>query len=219
MTHHCWNQIGVTGDRSCPELKTFIHCRNCPVYSAAGRRLLEREIPAGYLEEWTHLLRSETETTHHVASTGPLSVVIFRLANEWLALPAKLFKEVTDLSPIHTLPHRSNQIFLGLVSIRGEIQVCISLKALLGLEAGENQSLPTTHERMVVVEKEASRWVFLVDEIYGIHRFHADEFGNVPATVAKVPETYTKGILNWQNQNVSYLDDELLFYILNKKLL
>ncbi|NEN98182.1 MAG: chemotaxis protein CheW, partial [Moorea sp. SIO3I7] len=23
----CWNQIGVTGDRSCPELKTFIHCR------------------------------------------------------------------------------------------------------------------------------------------------------------------------------------------------
>ena len=33
----CWRVIGVTGDRSCPELERFIHCRNCPVLAEAAR--------------------------------------------------------------------------------------------------------------------------------------------------------------------------------------
>jgi hypothetical protein len=57
----CWNQIGVTGDRSCEELKSYMHCHNCPVYSAAGRGLLEREVPPEYLKQWTEIL-SETST-------------------------------------------------------------------------------------------------------------------------------------------------------------
>ena len=38
------------GDRSCPELLSCVHCRNCPVYSAAGRSLLERE--ATHVRDW-----------------------------------------------------------------------------------------------------------------------------------------------------------------------
>lgn len=222
MTNDCWNQIGVAGDRSCPELKTFIHCRNCLVYSAAGRSLLDREAPQGYLDEWMNLLTTSVAATHRLASTDTISVGIFRLEGEWLALPAQLFKEVTQPCVIHTLPHRSNAILMGLVSIRGEIQMCISLKALLELETGEanRQAIsPVVYKRMVVVDKEGSRWVFPVDEIYGIHRFHSDELRNAPATVSQVPETYTKGIFNWREQRVSYLDDELLFYMLNKKVL
>ena len=29
--------IGVSGDRSCPELNSHIHCRNCPVFAGAAR--------------------------------------------------------------------------------------------------------------------------------------------------------------------------------------
>ena len=36
----CWNTIGVSGDRSCPELNTHIHCRSCPVFAAAARASL-----------------------------------------------------------------------------------------------------------------------------------------------------------------------------------
>jgi chemotaxis-related protein WspD len=72
---------------------------------------------------------------------------------------------------------------------------------------------------MVVVEKESSRWVFLVDEMYGVQRINPDELQNVPATVSKTTGTYTTAIINWQNTSVSYLDEELLFYTLNKKLL
>ncbi|MGL5063836.1 MAG: chemotaxis protein CheW [Microcoleus sp.] len=222
MADDCWNLIGVAGDRTCPQLKTFIHCRNCPVYSDAGRSLLEQELPAGYLDEWTDLLRSNQGENNTVTAADTLSVGIFRLSSEWLALPAQLFKEVTQISVTHTLPHRSNNIFIGLVNIRGEIQLCISLKALLGLEtadAGRQNISPVVYERMVVVEREGSQWVFGVDEIYGIHRILPDRIGNVPATVSKVPETYTKGIINWQGQSVCYLDDDLLFYTLNKKVL
>ena len=163
MTDDCWNRIGVGGDRTCPQLKTFIHCRNCPVYSDAGRSLLEQELPAGYLEEWTNLLRSSQGVTNAVTAAGTISVGIFRLNGEWLALPAALFKEVTQISVTHTLPHRSNNILIGLVNIRGEIQLCISLKALLGLEATDanRQNIsPVVYERMVVVEREGSCWAF-----------------------------------------------------------
>jgi chemotaxis-related protein WspD len=222
MADDCWNTIGVAGDRTCYQLKTFIHCRNCPVYSDAGRSLLEQELPPGYLDEWTDLLRSSQGETNAVSTADTVSVGIFRLSGEWLALPAGLFKEVTQISVTHTLPHRSNHIFIGLVNIRGEIQLCISLKALLGLETGDvgKQNIsPVVYERMVVVEREGSRWVFGVDEIYGIHRILPEQIGNVPATISKVAETYTKGIINWQGQNVCYLDDDLLFYTLAKKVL
>ena len=52
----CWKEIGIWGDSSCPELKKASHCRNCPVYSAAGIRMLDRPLTPGYLEEWTELL-------------------------------------------------------------------------------------------------------------------------------------------------------------------
>ena len=42
----CWNRIGVFGQRSCPELLSCVHCRNCSVYSAAGHSLFERLPPS-----------------------------------------------------------------------------------------------------------------------------------------------------------------------------
>jgi chemotaxis-related protein WspD len=222
MSENCWKEIGVIGDRTCLELKKYIHCRNCPIYAVNGRSLLERDVPQGYLDEWTNLLRSTEPTTITVAPSGTISVGIFRLAGEWLALKANLFKEVTSVSVIHTLPHRSNNIFMGLVSIRGEILMCISLKELLGLESEKkhHQNVsPVVYKRMVVIERDGSRWVFPVDEIYGIHRIHPDELGNVPSTVSKVPETYSQGIITWQKQSVCYLEDEFIFYSLKKKVL
>lgn len=213
----CWSRIGVWGDGSCPELKRFIHCQNCFVYSLAGRSLLEREAPAGYLNEWTDLLTVEKEVT-----TGELiSVVIFRLGQEWLALAAPLFTEVTAISVVHTLPHRSNDIFLGLVSIRGEIQLCVSLNNLLGLGTTIDDDHPSqnVHKRMVVVERDGNRWVFPVDEIYGVHRFEPAMLKNVPATVSKGTDTFTKAMIKWGDQSVNYLEDELLFYTLSRRIL
>lgn len=238
----CWNQIGITGDRSCPELPTYIHCRNCPVYSAEGRRLLERNLPEGYLQEWTTLLATTTTQTAPAANdlafekratkaNPPLAdqaiaVVIFRIKREWLALPAQFFKEITLSSSIHTIPHRSNQILLGLVNIRGELQMCVSLAHLLTLEtpptetSSPGRSISSIAQpRMMVLEREGERWVFPVDEIHGVQRLHFNELKPAPMNVAKSTNTYTKGLISWQDTHVSLLDDELLLYTLTRRLL
>lgn len=229
MLDDCWNRIGVEGDRSCSQLTTVIHCRNCPVYSIGGRSLLEREAPPDYLNEWTEVL-AKTQPDHSIAqmngaivpSAQTLSVIIFRLGGEWLALPVRLLQEVTQPCIIHTLPHRSNELFLGLVNIRGEILLCVALSNLLDLEAttDSSQNLSSVaSKRMVVVASEENRWVFTVDEVCGVHRFQLSELQNTPVVISKATEAYTKGVILWQGHKVNYLDSDLLFYTLNRRIL
>ena len=40
----------------CPRLDEVIHCRNCEVFTQAGRNLLERALPEEYKEEWGSVL-------------------------------------------------------------------------------------------------------------------------------------------------------------------
>lgn len=222
----CWNRIGVMGDRTCGELKTVIHCRNCSVYSAAGRSLLERTAPAEYLKEWTDVL-AETSTEQVVGegtlvrTTDTISVIIFHLGNERLALPVSFLQEVAPPCIIHTVPHRSDDLFLGILNIRGEILLCASLSHLLGLEpvvADADSAKPTNTRRLIVAGRDQSKWVFPVDEVDGIYRFHLNEFKETPVVVSKASEAYTKGVVTWQDKRVNFLNCELLFHTLNHKI-
>jgi len=225
----CWNKIGVEGDRTCGELTSFIHCRNCPVYSSGGRSLLEREAPPNYLKDWTNVLaKTQLEPSRsqynkaNALLAQTVTVMIFRLGREWLALPVRLFQEITQPCVIHTLPHRTNELFLGLVNIRGEILMCISLGNLLDLETITDSSHQTTSvvpKRMVVVANNQDRWVFSVDEVCGVHRFQQDELQAAPVVVSKVTEAYTKGVIGWQGKKVNYLDCDALFYTVNRRVL
>jgi chemotaxis-related protein WspD len=228
---NCWKSIGVFGDRTCIKLQQMNHCRNCPIYQMAGRTLLSREIPPEYAEQWTNILATTwqpsltSEITLSEESTNTnkdnLSVLIFRLAEEWFALPVWVIKEVTPLCPIHTVPHRSNHIFTGIVNIRGEILMCIALGNILGV--GNAEYLPSStlspqsqqssvYARTVVMEVQENRWAFRVDEIAGIHRLDKKELKDVPVVISKTPDTYTKKILHLENRKINYLNYELLFY-------
>lgn len=238
QVERCWNVIGIEGDRSCSQLSTHAHCRNCPVYAAAGRHLLERTTPEHYRHEWTQLLaESRVENnpqmpSYAVRTTETLTVVIFRLQREWLALTAQVFKETTPVSVIHTLPHRNNQVLRGLINIRGELLLCVSLSHLLNIESSDAPLpvlSPVVHSRMVVIEKAGNAWVFPVDELYGLHRIDQRELRDASRNMTQATQTYTKGLFSWQaanfqtsqqdvrSQTVSYLDDELLFTTLARK--
>ena len=56
IVNACWTTIGVRGDGSCPELKQYVHCRNCPVYSAGAMQVLESEAPVDDLAEVVEVL-------------------------------------------------------------------------------------------------------------------------------------------------------------------
>ncbi|MDY6896597.1 MAG: chemotaxis protein CheW [Cyanobacteriota bacterium] len=221
---HCWNVIGVTGNRSCRELSTYIHCRNCPVHSTAGRNLLERSYEENYRREWTDLFAQNTIGDYlksdNLAIKNTVTVMIFRLQQEWLAISAEVFQQTTPSNTVHTIPHRSNKILRGLVNIRGELHLCISLNNLLNLKVGDinNQSInPVVYSRMLLMEKAGKAWVFAVDEVYGIHRFDCGELRNSAKNMMQINETFSKGFFQWKDYSVSYLDDELLFKVLDKK--
>ncbi len=215
---NCWKRIGVWGQETprCPELKRVIHCRNCEVFTQAGRNLLERELPEEYKDEWTRILVEKKEEEF----PGTLSAVIFRIQGELLALPARLFAEIIDPSLVHSVPHRKNQVLLGVTNVHGEIQLCVSLQRLLGLEEeapGKDEGRKR-YKRMMVVNKDGEKWVFPVDEIYGIHQVRPERFQNVPVTVAKAKSTFTRGIFKWDDKYVAFLDDELLLYTLSRSI-
>ena len=108
---------------------------------------------------------------------------------------------------------------LGLTNIRGELLICVSLDRLVGLDREvRKEKAHTIYERLLVVQWHGSRFVFPVDEVHGIQRYHPDELKEVPATLAKNAANYSRGILSWRNKSVGCLDEELLFYTLNRSL-
>lgn len=250
MSKDCWNQIGVMGNCTCPELEQLIHCRNCPVYLTANPRLVEHEATgedrdslskSALANRGTNRLPPETkevpldsdgETLANglttLDSSNTVSVLIFRLGVEWFGLSAKLFKEVTQTKKIHTVPHRSNQIFLGVVNVRGELLLCISLRHLLGLgstdsqlkNAGKPMHLsPVVYQRMIVMAKDGNSWVFPADEVYGIERLNVQDLQNTAAVNAKSNGVYTQALIKWKDGLINLLDDELLFYTLERRIL
>jgi len=214
----CWVQIGVYGQRNCPELEKFIHCRNCPVYSEAGIRLLDRPLPKDYRRECSARLAHEEKQ----AAQSKNSAVVFRIASEWLALPTPAFQEVAEQRRIHSLPHRRKGIVLGLVNVRGELLICVALDRLIGVDArvanAQNESAAARTRRFLVVGWENSRLVFPVDEIDGIYRFQTKELKEPPATVTKSNLSYTRGLLLWNQKTIGLLEAESLFPALNEKL-
>jgi len=212
---NCWREKGIFGDGSCPELITLVHCRHCPVYTAASRQLLDRQLPPGYLEERTAVMAQQKET----ATLGVLSVMVFRLKDERFALKTIFFQEAAEISPVHTIPSRANRIFRGLVNINGELLLCISAADLLELtsETGDERSR-TVYGRMVVVSREGNRFVFPVNEIFGVHRISTEDLRDVPATLSRSARVLTRGIFTMDGRNVGLLDEDHFFPAMTRSL-
>ncbi len=217
----CWNRIGVRGDRSCPELPAVGHCQNCPVFAAAGRRFLDAPAPDGYADEWADRLAPPVEEV----SADLDSVLVFRLADEWLALPVQVLVEVTSPKPVHRVPHRAG-VLAGLVNVRGELYLCVHLANVLGIEEHTpatgappaRRKVATGTGRMLLVRRDADRWVFPVDEVDQVHRVARATIGKPPATVRRAATQLTRGVFAHGGHAVGLVDDFRLFETLRTKL-
>ena len=212
----CWNRIGVQGDKTCPELVKVVHCRNCPVFAAAGARLFDRAPPPGWVDEQTrHLATSIEETT-----SDTTALLIFRLADEWLALPVADVIEVAEPRQVHSVPHRTGGLFEGIVNIRGDLQLCVSLGRLLGIpgDGRRNDAVESRadrparrSDRMIVVQQGHDRWVFLADEVSEVRRIPKSNVVPPPATVERSSARIARGVFAWNDKQVGCLDTIRLF--------
>ena len=216
----CWSQIGVSGDRTCPELSTFIHCRNCPVFATAARSFFDRPAPEGYLAGWSSWLakswedggdEGSGEDENEAQSHGEkVSVLIFRLGPEWLAFRTQTVAEVTTPRPVHRVPHRTNEVFLGLVNLQGQVQLCVSLHGLLGVTA------TSTQVRLVVLRdrNRAESWAFAADEVLGVQHVPRGRWRGVPSTLANPTVGFSQAVLSWKERSIGLLDEERVFMAL-----
>lgn len=211
----CWKERGVFGDKSCPELAGLGHCRHCRIYTAAGRRLLDREAPVGYPDEWTVLLAAPKEE----GKAETLSVIVFRLGPELLAIRTVFFQEAADAARPHGIPLRTGEVFKGIVNVSGELLCCMSLAPLLEIPpAGEGGGGRKVYPRLVVIARQGQRFAFAADEVLGVHRFSPEALQALPATVARSVRALTAGIFLIEERTVGLLDEEKLFTALTRSL-
>ncbi len=213
LVDDCWNRIGVNGDRTCPELESHIHCRNCPVFSRAARSFFDRKAPEGYLAEWSELLGRPSGQ----GATDESALLVFRLGAEWLAVSLSVVSEVTAPRPVHRVPHRTNRVFSGLVSLRGQLQLCVSLHGLLEVAPHDPDADAPSSPRLVVIRKDNETWAFPADEVLGVHRVTRDRLQKVPSTLANPTGSFSRAVFAWdEGRSVDVLDEPRVFETLRR---
>lgn len=221
----CWNRIGLHGDRSCDKLAELIHCRNCPVYAAGARTIMQRALPADYQRDWA---------THFAAPQPPpaitdQSVLVFRIGCEWLGLPTRLCITVADMATAHHLPHRSSPVLTGVVSVKGKLYPCMSLAALMavGAEEAPPSAQLKVYPRLLVMQLGSVEptgqtghtgkiappaFALPVQAVHGVHRYAMADLLPPPATANQTLHRYLTGVLNVGGLKVGCLDAELVGY-------
>jgi chemotaxis-related protein WspD len=210
----CWNRIGVRGDVSCPELAQHVHCHNCPVHAAAALALLDHEPPAGTGAGWTAHFAQPLP----VAAAGTVSLFVFRIGAHWLAVPTAVVVEVAPERTVHTLPHRRNSAVLGVVNVHGALRACLSLAAVLQLDAtGGDRRKIFERDRMLFLGHGDLLTACPVDEVSGIHHVPASDLGEAPSAMGAAGSCATR-VWAWNGHTVGVLDDGLLEQALRRSL-
>jgi chemotaxis-related protein WspD len=209
--HSCWREIGVYGDRSCKRLPEYVHCRNCPVFAAAARESLGRKY-AVQPEELT----SQWQTRDRRAQTR-LSALVFKLGNEWLGIDSHVLVEVAQSKSVRRIAHRVTGMIEGMVNIRGELQLCLSLRELLGIEPAP--PLSGERARLIVVREDRQQgqaWVFRANHVRSVMGYSADQMAAPAATLNANLSRHVDGVLMAEGLSISVLKNALLFEALRQ---
>ena len=206
-TSHCWNTRGVwsLSQDKCELLAEHVHCRNCPIFSLEGKRVLDRAAPVGYLKDWRKTLSEKKD----VQNGNSKAVLVFRVNGEWFAIPAQCLHEITEIRTIHRIPRNGNKNICGVVNIGGEVRICYSFENIFGVkhvtDATEIDS-PVSAGRFIVILMDGQYYVFCVEQISGLSWYSDDEILSVPATLGFESGNMIMGVLSHNKNNVAVLD-------------
>lgn len=205
----CWNRIGIRGDRSCPQLERHVHCHHCDVHAEAAKRILDLYPLYGLSEA-----EAGAESARVAPDAAVAKVLIFRLGEEWLALPLALLSEVIPAQAIHALPHRRSSTLLGVTNVHGVLAACLSLADILGID---RPATPVPGRRgiarlLVLAQNGEGGVVCPVDEV--------DSIQGMPVTglEASGDGKCTRALFRWKEHGVRLLDESLLWQAMRRSL-
>ncbi len=195
LPDRCWRFIGVQGgDHSCERLLEVLHCRNCPIYADAARALFDRESPPDAASDGANELR-------HAGSMR--TALVFRLGTQWLGLPPGMVAEVAANPPVRRLAHRTEGRIEGVVNVRGELRLCVSLIELLGLGRRDAGSATA---RLVLVEDESGPLAFRCDEVRGLLPYSDADIEPAPDTLRAPLDSCVSALMPTSSGHVALLD-------------
>jgi chemotaxis-related protein WspD len=204
----CWSEVGVAGDRSCVHLAEHVHCRHCPVYEGAARRILERPVDGAYRAHWAQRLRQPSA----VLEVPDASALVFRVGAEWLAVAASMVVSVAPVAPVHRVPHRSGGAMLGVVNVDGRLVPALSLASLLGIDEASGAAVTGRHvfARLLVLDCAGQPCALPVAELKGLVRYAGAGLATPAATIDKGLGRHLAGVLAHDGLLVGVLDPALL---------
>ncbi len=181
----------------------------------SARSLLSRSPPEGYLEDLTSKFQSDSG---EIAKENFTSFFIFRLHEEWLAMPTEVVKQSSVKKQVHSIPHKSNDVLRGTANIDGQLKLVVALENILEIKPKKDVHHHWQHEfcRMFVIQQGIEEWVIEAHEVLGIRRLDLDQMENVPVTVSKSTANYFKGIYDYGGMHIGLLEEELLFFSLKR---
>lgn len=207
-TDNCWSTIGVWSSvqEKCDRLKDVIHCRNCDVFSLAGREVLESQPPEDYLSQWQEKISNEKAEREK----GDVGVMVFRLGKEWLGLPVEYLQEIVEERKVHKIPHNEGEHILGIVNIGGEINTCYSLMNLLEIEENPTKDINEL-QRLIVIAINGDRFVLPVCEVSGTARYSSGDLLKTPTALEKKMGSYLLGMFKIQKKKIAALNVDQIY--------
>ncbi len=174
--------------------------------------LLDRPFSNECRAEWTRLLAQPKQ--EQITNVVPL--LILRLGNEWLALETDVLQEITEQLPIHKVPGLGASRFLGLVNIQGELLLCFSAHAILGIAPRKREAVAAA--RLIVIFRNEQRFVIAVDEVLGIRPIPRADFRDPPATLTAADQAVTRHVFTHHHRVVGLLDADLFCRVMNREM-
>jgi chemotaxis-related protein WspD len=179
--------------------------------------------PEAYRRHWVESVVEQRKLFEATDS----SAFTFLIGNEAFALPTTAVHEVVRGGEIHSLPHRTNGVLLGLTNYRGELLTCVSLSRFLGVPhsaaADTGDLLDRNHSnrgtgvagRLAVIQWRGCRIGFPVDQTLQTFRFSMESLAPAPAAV-EAGLGCVLGLLKRDERLITFLDADRLITSLSQ---
>jgi chemotaxis-related protein WspD len=167
---------------------------------------------------WVESIQRQKALVDSTDSSG----VAFRLGTQVFAIPTAAVQEVIELRDIHSIPHRRGGILLGLANCRGELLLCVSLAALLGISPETRTRGADSKQQswkrgpspsLIVMNWRDSKLGFPADQVIGPVRFSRSSLQPPPHAV-EAGLGCAIGLLDWDGHLVIFLDADRLMALL-----
>ena len=128
-------------------------------------QLLNRPLETAYMEEW----KQNLARGYQIEARGE-SFLAFQVNKHSFALPLKAIERVSLPAPYYRLPGPQHPFLLGLVPMKGRVEVAFSLLHFFNQEAPLPPQ-PASPARWIGLGGEEATYHFLADKVQGIVQF------------------------------------------------